>query len=369
MWWLSLSLLVGLWGCSADPVQELVLPAERALLLTSTLKGGTEGEPGMEYVFTAVVRRKPVWFRIEWDFGDGSPRLVHIANTVASHRFQEAGTYTVVARLFDQSTGTLWAIGALVANIRPTPAPPPMVLLLPGRFLMGSLRDISEQPVHEVVLTRSLLISPTEVTQSLWDSVMGYNPSWFRGERRPVENITWWEAIDFCNRLSLRHGLRPCYVVRGDTVLWERTANGYRLPTEAEWEYACRAGSTTDTYAGDLVQPWGGCDDEEPLLQELAWYCRNSNDQTHPVGQKRPNAFGLYDMLGNVAEWVWDWFSSTAYGSHELQDPVGPPSGMDRVVRGGGWNLGSFHLRSASRVGCSPWLHTPAIGFRIVRNP
>jgi formylglycine-generating enzyme required for sulfatase activity len=234
---------------------------------------------------------------------------------------------------------------------------------------MGSLRDFAEQPVHEVVITQPFLMTTTEITQELWVTVMGYNPSWFRGDRLPVENVTWWEVIDFCNRLSVRHGLRPCYSVRGDTVVWDRTANGYRLPTEAEWEYACRAGTTTDTYAGDLRQPWGGCEEPEPELESIAWYCRNSDDQPHPVGQKRPNAFGLYDMIGNVAEWVWDWYSSTAYQTHQPQDPAGPATGVDRVVRGGAWSLGSFYARAAARFGFSPWHHSDAIGFRVVRNP
>jgi formylglycine-generating enzyme required for sulfatase activity len=369
MWWsLPIALLL-LVGCSESPVQELSVPAEGSLRIVSTLLAGTEGKPGQEYSFTAVVAQKPAWFRLEWNFGDGTAPITVIGQTSIRYRFREEGTYTIVARLYDHSTGALWAVGTMIANIRPTPPAPAMVLVPAGSFSMGSERDISEQPVHTVQITRPFLMAQTEVTQRLWRAVMGYNPSWFEGEERPVENITWWEAIDFCNRLSVRHGLRPCYSVRGDTVVWDRTANGYRLPTEAEWEYACRAGSTTDTYLGDLQQPWGGCDTEEPLLERIAWYCRNSDDRTHPVGQKEPNAFGLYDMLGNVAEWVWDWYSSTAYQMHEEADPAGPAVGRDRVVRGGAWQTGSFGTRAAARFGYSPWHHSAAVGFRVVRNP
>ncbi len=368
MWWLSIACAVVLWGCAESAVENLPVPEGAVLSIRSTLLGGTEGEPGQEYVFTAVASAAPSWFRLEWDFGDGSPREVVVGSMETRHRFSEAGTYTVAARLRDHATGALWATGTLVVNIRPTPPAPAMVLVPAGRFQMGSLRDVAEQPVHEVELTRPFWMSQTEVTQGLWTAVMGYNPSWFRGEELPVENITWWEAVEFCNRLSLRHGLQPCYSRRGDTVVWDRTANGYRLPTEAEWEYACRAGTTTDTYAGDLRQPWGACE-EEPELEAIAWYCRNSGDRTHPVGQKQPNAFSLFDMLGNVAEWVWDWFDPNAYQQHELQDPAGPAMGTRRAVRGGAWNAGSSALRSAARYGVSPWHHSPALGFRIVRTP
>jgi len=357
-----------LWGCAEDPVYELGEGGAGSLVVSSTLLGGTEGEPGREYQFTAVLERRPSWFRVEWDFGDGSPRKIVIGELAVRHRFQGVGTYTVVARVYEHGTGVLWATGALVANIRFTPPPPAMVTVPPGSFRMGSDRDFTEQPIRTVVLTRPMMVLPTEVTQELWTAVMGYNPSWFRGEKRPVENITWWEAIDFCNRLSVRHGFRPCYLTRGDTVFWDRTASGYRLPTEAEWEYACRAGTTMDTYAGDLRQPWGGCE-EESVLVPIAWYCWNSGDHTHPVGLKQPNAFGLFDMLGNVAEWVWDWYSSTAYQDADTCNPVGPPLGQRRTVRGGAWSMGCFLLRASARVGMSPWHHSPAVGFRIVRMP
>ncbi len=355
-------------GCGEAPVQVLSPEEPAPLRLRSTLLGGSEGEPGREYEFELLAERLPAWSRVEWDFGDGG-RVTTIGRTLVRYRFTAAGTYTVVVRLYDHSRGLLWGVATAIANIRPTPPPPAMVELPPGRFWMGSERDFTEQPIHQVELTRPLLVMVTEVPQWLWSAVMGYNPSWFRGDSLPVENVTWWEAVEFCNRLSLRHGLQPCYRWQGDTLLWDRLANGYRLPTEAEWEYACRAGTVTDTYAGDLQQPWGGCESEEPLLDDIAWYCRNSDARTHPVARKRPNAFGLYDMLGNVSEWVWDWYESTAYQQHSTTDPEGPPSGERRCVRGGSWQHGAFLVRSAARGALSPWHHSPAVGFRIVRRP
>jgi len=367
-WSLLLPLSALVIGCEEAPVQ-LLSPEEPApLLLRSTLLGGSEGEPGREYEFELLADQFPAWYRVEWDFGDGG-RVTTIGRALVRYRFVREGTYTVVAQLYDHSRGILWGIATAIANIRQTPPPPAMVELPPGRFWMGSDRDFAEQPIHQVELTRPLLVMVTEVPQWLWSAVMGYNPSWFRGDSLPVENVTWWEAVEFCNRLSLRHGLQPCYRWQGDTLLWDRLANGYRLPTEAEWEYVCRAGTLTDTYAGDLQQPWGGCESEEPLLDSIAWYCRNSDARTHPVARKPPNPFGLYDMLGNVAEWVWDWYESTAYRRHSTADPEGPPSGDRRCVRGGSWQHGAFALRSAARGALSPWHHSPAVGFRIVRRP
>jgi hypothetical protein len=221
-------------GCEEAPVQVLSPEEPAPLRLRSTLLGGSEGEPGREYEFELLAEQLPAWSRVEWDFGDGG-RVTTIGRTLVRYRFTAAGTYTVVARLYDHSRGLLWGVATAIANIRPTPPPPAMVELPPGRFWMGSERDFTEQPIHQVELTRPLLVMVTEVPQWLWSAVMGYNPSWFRGDSLPVENVTWWEAVEFCNRLSLRHGLQPCYRWQGDTLLWDRLANGYRLPTEAEW--------------------------------------------------------------------------------------------------------------------------------------
>jgi formylglycine-generating enzyme required for sulfatase activity len=173
-----------------------------------------------------------------------------------------------------------------------------------------------------------------EVTQAQWEAVMGNNPSRFKGPNRPVEMVSWDDAQAFIAALNRRN---DGYV--------------YRLPTEAEWEYACRAGSTGD-YAGKL--------------DEMGWYEENAGRQTHPVGQKQPNAWGLYDMHGNVSEWCQD--SYRLYPDGVVTDPQGPSSDSNRVIRGGGWGYAAAYCRSAYRYGLSPGYRDLALGFRLVRT-
>jgi formylglycine-generating enzyme len=177
----------------------------------------------------------------------------------------------------------------------------------------------------------------TEVTQEQYEAVMGSNPSNFKGPDLPVERVTWYEAVEYCNELSRQEGLDPCYSGSGASMLCDFTANGYRLPTEAEWEYACRAGTETDFHTGNMTH--SGSSPLDPALDRAGWYFGNSGSTTHPVGEKEPNAFGLYDMHGNVWEWCWDWYASDYYASSPAEDPRGPASGSDRVVRGGSWDI------------------------------
>jgi len=234
-----------------------------------------------------------------------------------------------------------------------------LVLVEGGTFMMGSNEgDDDEKPVRRVTVS-DFLISKYEVTQALYERVMGSNPSNFKGDaNRPVERVTWYDAVNFCNALSRLEGLTPAYRISGNSVTWIESANGYRLPTEAEWEYAARGGNQSRGFK------FSGSDKEG----EVAWYDGNSGNKTHSVGQKKPNELGLYDMSGNVWEWCWDWYDSGYYGKSPSTDPKGPSSGSFRVLRGGSWNYLTSLLRSANRNRNVPVSWGPYIGFRFSRT-
>ncbi len=233
--------------------------------------------------------------------------------------------------------------------------PPDMVFVPGGAFLMGSddspegMAD-DERPAHHVTL-RGFCIGRTELTQAGWKAVMGTNPSFFKqGDKLPVETLSWFDAVAYCNRRSQAEGLRAAYEVEGKSVLLNPAANGYRLPTEAEWEYAARGGTAESAYGP---------------LDEIAWHDANSGGQPHEVGTKRPNAYGLHDMLGNVWEWVGDWYGE--YPANPSRQPTGPASGAARVLRGGSWAHDGFDNRVTSRVNSPPKLAYGTLGFRPVR--
>ena len=242
-----------------------------------------------------------------------------------------------------------------------------MVSISAGTFQMGSTGGIpgGESPVHTVKISKDFLISKYEITQKLYNEVMVTNPSGFKGDNLPVESINWYDAIEFCNKLSDIEGLEKCYTINGTNVQCNWNANGYRLPTEAEWEYACKAGTTTDFYSGNLVN--GACTPLDINMDSIGWYCGNSGNQTNEVGKKEPNAFGLFDMSGNVWEWCWDWFGS--YPNSTVTDPKGPASGVYHILRGGSWNFDAYNCRSARRDGYTPSdSRDNDNGFRVVRT-
>ncbi len=210
-----------------------------------------------------------------------------------------------------------------------------MVSIPAGEFQMGGDKYAFEKPVHRVVISEPFYMGKYEVTQAQWESVMGNNPSYFKGQDLPVEQVSWNDCQEFIRKLN----------AQGDGYI-------YRLPTEAEWEYACRAGTTGD-YAGNL--------------DAMGWYKDNSGSKTHPVGQKQANSWGLYDMHGNVWEWCQDW--EGAYPSKSVTDPTGPSSGSARVLRGGSWYDTAAACRSAYRFNYWPGDRYYSLGFRLVRIP
>jgi len=262
-----------------------------------------------------------------------------------------------------------------------------MVLISGGTFTMGSdlKQDNSAKPPHLVTLS-DFYMGKYEVTQEQYEAVMGANPSIFLSEdnengtpgKLPVENVNWYDAIVFCNKLSVAEELTPAYSISGSTdpTIWENVprllsddniniwkavkivtgSTGYRLPTEAQWEYACRAGTTTVYNTGDTADAAG-------------WYSDNSEGKTHEVG-KKTGQWGLYDMHGNVWEWCWDWYANYPDPAPaEQTDPVGPTNGSNRMRRGGGWDSNESNLRPAFRSTLSyrrPYEAFNNTGFRVV---
>ena len=216
-----------------------------------------------------------------------------------------------------------------------------------GSFMMGSDKNFdgnasdSETPQHQVTISQSFYLGKYEVTQTQWVAVMGSNPSEFKGRTQPVEKVSWDDVQAFIQRLNTKEG-----------------TNAYRLPTEAEWEYAARAGTDTTRYWGDSTDEMG----------QHAWFTQNSGEKTHPVGQLKPNAWGLYDMMGNVWEWVSDWYGEKYYTNSPRINPTGPNSGSSRVLRGGGWRYYPDAVRSAYRFDITPGLRHYDLGFRLSRT-
>ncbi|MYU51743.1 MULTISPECIES: formylglycine-generating enzyme family protein [Streptomyces] len=207
-----------------------------------------------------------------------------------------------------------------------------------GRVTLSDRRTRQSWPVD----LAPYRLAAFPVTQAQFAEVTGERPSSARGDQLPVEGVSWWDAVRFCNALSRRAGLAPAYRRRDDTgdAEWDPSADGYRLPTEAEWEHACRAGTAEARYG---------------RLDEIAWYRDNSRERIHDVGGKQPNAWGLYDMLGNVWEWSWDVYDAEVYGAY-------------RVLRGGGWFDEHWSCRASVRRRGHPDFRIDDVGFRIARS-
>ena len=292
--------------------------------------------------------------------------------------FIAGGTLSITVK---KSGYTISGLPKTVPIYTSSPKAIEMVSIPAGTFIMGSPATEpdrnSNETQHSVTLS-GFSMSKYQVTQAQYQAVMGVGEDWTivdivgKGNNYPVYNVNWYDAIVFCNKLSIKEGLNPVYSINGHTnpaewgtipisndvkwngVVMDKSKNGYRLPTEAEWEYACRAGTMTAYNTGDTISDSTG------------WYSSNSGSRTHEVGLKPANAWGLYDMHGNLYEWCWDWLGDYSTGSQT--DPTGAVSGLNRVGRGGYWYANGQILRSAFRCFGGPSSRGNAFGFRLVRS-
>ncbi len=241
-------------------------------------------------------------------------------------------------------------------------------LIKGGTFTMGTPKDEflrEEDEAAHTVTVSDFYMSKYHVTQKEYSLIMGNNPSNFQDDDMPVENVTWYDAVAYCNALSIKEGLTPAYKINGRNITWDRNSGGYRLPTEAEWEYAARAGTVSPFYTGRTI-----------TTNQANWYGtypyyydeRSSiyRQETVKVGSFEPNPWGLYDMSGNVWDWCWDWYG--AYNTVDNINPTGAENGVYKVHRGGGWNDFARHLRSGYRAAAVPYNKLYNIGFRVVRS-
>jgi formylglycine-generating enzyme required for sulfatase activity len=217
-----------------------------------------------------------------------------------------------------------------------------LVPIQPGSFMMGDEKgDAEERPVHKVTISKPFYMGKYEVTQEQWEAVMGTNPSHFKGAKNPVDRVSWEACQTFIKKLNEK------FAASGVT---------FSLPTEAQWEYACRAGSSTRYCFGN----------SETELADYGWFESNAGGRTHPVGEKKPNAWGLYDMYGNVWEWCSDWYDGNYYKESPAIDPAGPTAVTSRVLRGGSWADPAPYCRSSYRYCLPPWFCVYCYGVRVV---
>jgi formylglycine-generating enzyme required for sulfatase activity len=295
-----------------------------------------------------------------WALGLGGGLLAGAVLVGSAPRL--VGTFAFLG-LLAAAAALAWSGEPVAVAVTPKPSLVDLVPIPGGTFLMGSPeseegRLFYEDPVHGVQISPFQCMR-VPVTRRLYRQITGTDPGWPEGDAddRPVNNVSWLDAVKFCNQLSDREGLTPCYEMNKEDVIWQHAANGYRLLTEAEWEYACRAGSTTRWSFGD----------DEGALGDHAWYAENSSDELRPTGRKKPNAWALHDMHGNVFEWCWDRFGP--YTEAASTDPSGPQEGLGRVLRGGAFFNSPRFLRSAYRFRNLPENRDRNVGFRCARGP
>ncbi len=293
-------------------------------------------------------------------------------SAIYANPIQVDSTKTIKARAYKEG----WDPSPIVTGNYMIPVPAPVTIdVSGGSFNMGDAfgdGTADVLPIHQVTVN-AFKIGKYEVNQSEWLSIMGTNPSSWIDYNRPVDNVTWYSVMAYCNKLSIKEGFTPCYTYTGfgtnpstwplgwnvgvhNNFVCDFTANGYRLPTEAEWEYAAKGGAQASQFefAGSNA------------IADVTWFLDNSLGASHSVGQKTANAVGAFDMSGNVWEYCWDWFSD--YNSAVQNNPVGPDNGTKRVIRGGCWYNSRGFCRVATRGFYTPQLFDYGIGFRVCRT-
>jgi formylglycine-generating enzyme required for sulfatase activity len=382
-------------ACSDDPGNGPVGGGTAPTITTTALPGGTVDALYTETTLAAT-GTAPITWSLESDSALPAGLSLNEDTGVISGMPTADGTFTFTV-IATNSVGSddqeLTIIISPADGGEPEPIPG-MVWIPAGSFTMGSPaneagRDSDETP-HQVTLT-GFYMGEYPVTQAKYEEIIGTNPSYFTTpvspeqstENRPVETVNWYDAIVFCNRLSMDEGLTPAYKISGSTdpddwgavpedwggdPIWDAVvivegSTGYRLPTEAQWEYACRAGTVTPFYTGNnIATDQANYDGNYPYNSNPRGTYRN---RTTTVGDFAPNDYGLFDMHGNVYEWCWDWYSS--YGSGAQNNPKGPVSGEFRTMRGGSWYSGAGDLRSACRSNYWHYWGAEFIGLRLVR--
>ncbi len=240
-----------------------------------------------------------------------------------------------------------------------------MVRIEPGTYTRGDDVDTYAQPKHLVTITKAFWIGKYELLGSEYNKVMGEGADYYESERHPLDSVNWFDAVEFCNKLSEYEGLTPVYTINGEDVSWDQNADGYRLPTEGEWELACRAGTSTSLYNGEMPRI-DFSPHTHPLLDEIAWYGKTMGGAANQVGLKQPNNFGLYDMIGNVGEFCWDW--AAKYSAEPKTDPTGPESGQRKIARGGAFSTLPNQSRCGTRFDLVIKGAATGSGLRIARN-
>ena len=380
-------LALGMFSCSNGSNDDPVLPpapTKETVATPAFSVASGEVESGTSVTITCETEGAKIYYTT-----DGSAPTAASTEYTAAISVTEAVTIKAIAVKDGMNDST---VASASYTIKAPAAAEDFVLIPAGTFQMGSNQGYSDnKPVHTVTLTKAFYMCDHEVTQAEYEAVMGEgsNPSYFKTgaaegevqENRPVEQVSWYKAIVYCNKRSMAENLTPCYTISGKTdpaewgtiptssdETWNKvecnwTANGYRLPTEAEWEYAARAGDTT---VDSLT--WSGTN-ASASLGDYAWYFSNAGSKTHEVKKKSENAYKLYDMSGNVWEWCWDWWTASGkYSADAATDPRGDTSGSGRVRRGGGYDGGSVLCAVSFRSYDSPGSQYCRIGFRVCRS-